>query len=44
MLYENVGEVLEQTLWGLGNVSGDSGKCRDGVIMKGGVEAVLRII
>lgn len=36
--------MLEQALWGLGNIAGDCDFCRDTVIMKGGVECVVRIV
>jgi hypothetical protein len=37
LLYENSPNVIEQALWGLGNIAGDCPKCRDQVILKGGV-------
>jgi hypothetical protein len=44
LLYENSGPVLEQALWGLGNIAGDCSNCRNTVISKGGIECVVRII
>ena len=44
LLYENNGPILENALWGLGNIAGDCCNCRNTVIMKGGVECVIRII
>jgi importin subunit alpha-6/7 len=44
LLYENGGAILEQALWGLGNIAGDCANCRNMVIKKGGVECVIRIV
>lgn len=44
LLYENSGCILEQAMWGLGNIAGDCTFCRDTVIMKGGVECITRLV
>lgn len=44
LLYEGTGAVLEQALWGLGNIAGDCANCRNVVTMKGGFECVIRIV
>lgn len=44
LLYDSHGPILEQALWGLGNIAGDCPDCRDCVIMKGGVECVGRVV
>lgn len=37
-------EVVEQAIWGLGNISGDSAKVRDIVISAGGVNPIANIL
>lgn len=44
LLYENNPPLILQALWALGNIAGDCYKCRDKVILKGGVDCVIRII
>ena len=33
-------EVIEQAIWGLGNIAGDSSKIRDLVIAEGAIEPI----
>ena len=37
-------EVIEQAIWGLGNIAGDSAKVRDMVIAAGAVDPIANIL
>jgi hypothetical protein len=37
-------EVIEQSIWGLGNIAGDSHKIRDLVIMEGAIQPIANIL
>ena len=37
-------EVIEQAIWGLGNIAGDSSKIRDLVIAEGAIETIASIL
>ena len=37
-------EVVEQAIWGLGNIAGDSSKVRDMVIAAGAVNPIANIL
>ena len=42
LLAHPASDVVEQCVWGLGNVAGDSALCRDAVLREGAVPALLR--
>jgi hypothetical protein len=37
-------DVIEQAIWGLGNIAGDSSKIRDLVIKEGAIEPISQIL
>jgi len=44
LLNSNHVEVIEQAIWGLGNIAGDSSKVRDIVIAAGAVNPIANIL
>lgn len=44
LLSSNVADVREQAVWALGNIAGDSPKCRDQVLQAGALRPLLSLL
>lgn len=44
MLQENEKGIVDQAIWGIGNIAADNVKHRDMILKKGGMEALVKII
>lgn len=44
LLQENEKGLVDQAIWGIGNIAADNVKHRDQILRKGGLEALVKVI
>jgi hypothetical protein len=44
LLVENERGIVDQAIWGIGNVAADDIKYRDQILKKGGMDALIKVI